>query len=117
MSQEPLEINSDGAVTGVGKIVSTVGFRITDGKGFHITFANGWMISTQFGAGSYIEKRKIQMGDFSEEGQRKSGEEGSSDAEIMIFPPDGQKYDEENPVGYQSPEQFSDLIAMIREKP
>jgi len=93
-------------------------FKITQGKGFHITFSNGWKISTQFGPGCYIERNnRIEIQDFSPEGQRRWGEEGSPDAEIMIFPPEGQKYDEENPVGYQSPEDFADLIAMIRSKP
>ena len=31
------------------------GFKITHGKGFHITFANGWTISVQFGPGNYCE--------------------------------------------------------------
>lgn len=99
-----------------------VGFRITNGKGFHICFANGWNISVQFGAGSYIAKNSDRFGyvsDFSDENQIKLGAEGSPDAEIMIFSPDGVEYecDDNNPVGYQSPEQFSDLVAMIRSKP
>ena len=28
-------------------------FKITDGKGFHITFKNGWTASVQFGYGNY----------------------------------------------------------------
>lgn len=99
------------------KIETAPRFRITGGKGFQITFANGWMISTPFGPGSYIEKRKMSLGDFSPEGQIKAGAEGSPDAEIMIFPPDGQIYEGETPTGYNSPEQFADLIAMVRSKP
>jgi hypothetical protein len=30
-------------------------FDITNGKGFHMTFANGWTISVQFGGGSYCD--------------------------------------------------------------
>ena len=30
-------------------------FKITGGKGFHITFPNGLMLSTQFGYGNYCE--------------------------------------------------------------
>ena len=92
-------------------------FKITEGKGFHITFKNGWLISTQFGPGSYIEKRRMEFGDFSPEGQRKAGEEGSSDAEIMVFPPEGKIYEEETPVGYQTPEQFAALVADISSRP
>lgn len=100
--------------------VDFFGFRITDGKGFHIAFHNGWTISVQFGSGSYIAKnseRRFEVADFSDENQIKRGAEGSPDAEIMIFTPDGVEYDEETPVGYQTPEQFADLVAMIRSKP
>lgn len=88
-------------------------FKITDGKGFQILFKNGWMISTQFGPGSYIAKRDHEFGDFSEEGHYRAGKEGSPDAEIMVFPPEGKTYEEETPVGYQSPEQFAALVADI----
>ena len=30
-------------------------FKITDAKGFHITFDNGWTVSVQFGAGNYCD--------------------------------------------------------------
>lgn len=30
-------------------------FRITGGKGFHLTFANGYTISVQFGYGNYCD--------------------------------------------------------------
>ena len=92
-------------------------FKITQGKGFQITFKNGWMISTQFGPGSYIEKRRMELGDFSEEGHRKAGEEGSIDAEIMVFPPEGKDYEQETPVGWQTPEQFATLVADISSRP
>ena len=32
-------------------------FRITDGKGFQITFENGWTVSVQFGFGNYCANR------------------------------------------------------------
>lgn len=92
-------------------------FKITDGKGFHITFKNGWTISTQFGPGCYIEKRKMALGDFSKEGQRRAGAEGSVDAEIMVFAPEGKTYEEDTPVGYQTPEQFAALVADISSRP
>ena len=31
------------------------GFKITDNKGFHITFRNGVTVSVQFGGGSYCQ--------------------------------------------------------------
>ncbi len=33
------------------------GFAITSGQGFHITFANGWTLSVQFGPGHYCQHR------------------------------------------------------------
>lgn len=30
-------------------------FDITDGKGFHIKFENGWTVSVQFGRGNYCD--------------------------------------------------------------
>jgi hypothetical protein len=30
-------------------------FKITDSKGFHITFDNGYTVSVQFGAGNYCD--------------------------------------------------------------
>lgn len=32
-------------------------FAITSGQGFQITFQNGWMLSVQFGAGHYCDRR------------------------------------------------------------
>ena len=38
----------------MSKIVNDNGsFRITEGKGFQITFANGYTASVQFGSGNY----------------------------------------------------------------
>lgn len=30
-------------------------FNITDNKGFHMTFENGWTLSVQFGSGNYCD--------------------------------------------------------------
>ena len=35
--------------------MSKAGFKITQGKGFHITFQNGYTVSVQFGAGNYCK--------------------------------------------------------------
>ena len=56
--------------------------RITDCKGFHFTFENGWTISVQFGPGSYCDN--YDMG-FEPASYKKAGEEGSSTAEIAIW--------------------------------
>jgi hypothetical protein len=63
------------------------GFRITDGKGFGIDFANGWAISVQFGYGNYADNYDYR-GDFGDdftERNRKAGAEGSRTAECAVF--------------------------------
>jgi hypothetical protein len=62
--------------------------KITSGKGFHITFNNGYRISVQFGAGNYCDNhfREIDYKDY-ENQQRELGEKGSTTCEIAIFDP------------------------------
>jgi hypothetical protein len=60
-------------------------FKITDGKGFHMTFANGWTVSVQWGAGNYCQNYNTRPADGTERAyeymQRKLGEEGVPVAE------------------------------------
>lgn len=78
-----------------------MGFSITEQKGFHITFPNGWTVSVQFGRGNYCdnyshEDRTVPVPD-------------SSDAEIAAWPDTGGKWlnfeGGDTVLGYQSPEQ------------
>ena len=59
--------------------------RITSGKGFHMTFANGFTASVQFGGGNYCANRMDDI-----DGRGASGEKGSPDAEIAFWAGDGQ---------------------------
>lgn len=61
-------------------------FRITDGKGFHITFENGYTVSVQFGMWNYCDNYGA---DFKENTNEELGEKGSSTAECAILMPDG----------------------------
>ena len=61
-------------------------FRITDGKGFGITFSNGWTISVQFGVGSYADNYKMYMTDW-REANRIAGAQGSRTAECAVINP------------------------------
>ena len=54
-------------------------FRISDGKGFQMLFANGWTISVQFGKMNYCQNRH------STESNVKLGEKGSNTAEVLIW--------------------------------
>jgi len=55
-------------------------FRITEGRGFQMTFANGWTVSVQWGAGNYCPNHHVLPSGKSERAyedmQRKLGEEG-----------------------------------------
>jgi hypothetical protein len=61
-------------------------FRITDGKGFCITFSNGWSISVQFGRGNYADNYEMSMVDW-RESNRLAGEQGSCTAECAVINP------------------------------
>lgn len=60
-------------------------FRITDKKGFGITFKNGWAVSVQFGPGNYCDNYDPNGigGDYEEAGRK-----GSGTAECAVFAPD-----------------------------
>jgi hypothetical protein len=66
-------------------------FGISGGKGFHMSFANGWCISVQFGWGNYCENKEGgEYGDDSQTRDRKLGKAGSSDAEVAVFDAKGE---------------------------
>lgn len=85
-------------------------FRITGGKGFHMTFANGWTISVQWGPGNYCDNHDD---DLSQEGYRTSGNKGSTTAECAVWPEDGEMLEMPNGdtvVGYLKPDEVLALM-------
>jgi hypothetical protein len=67
--------------------------RITDGKGFGMSFANGWGVSVQFGYGNYADNYDGPDGrrmDDWREMNRLCGEAGSHTAECAVFDPSGE---------------------------
>ena len=60
-------------------------YKITQGKGFQMTFANGWTVSVQWGAGNYCPNYSARPSEWTpsayEALQRKLGEVGSPVAE------------------------------------
>ena len=66
--------------------------RITDGKGFQITFANGWTVSVQFGPGNYCDHYIGKPGFVMRIGrdEAKCGKQGSTTAECAVLSPDGE---------------------------
>lgn len=77
------------------------GFYITGKKGFHITFANGWTVSVQFGPGNYCQNYDREIGREDEESAR----EGSESAEVATWGPDGAMLNlgDDTVRGWQSP--------------
>lgn len=78
------------------------GFRITDGKGFNITFENGWTVSVQFGGGNACSAHKAEI---SPEANIQAGAFGCPDAEVAVWGPDGKLIDVEGQAvaGCQTP--------------
>jgi hypothetical protein len=76
----------------MGTKQTPVGFRITGGKGFHITFPNRWTVSVQFGWGNYCEHHdceaypeKCLLGE-----KPQCGANGSVNAEVAAWGPGGE---------------------------
>ena len=88
-------------------------FKITGGKGFQITFNNGYTISVQFGLGNYCAHHS-NSDDFSALNDiaahsRSLAEKGSETAEIAIIDPAGELVNvtewDYSVKGYCSPEE------------
>lgn len=89
-------------------------FKITDGKGFQITFDNGYSISVQFGPGNYCENRDLPY-----DAPKKLNIFQSKDAEIAVFNPDGEfvRLDEHDDVlGRLSSEEVLEWMIMTAKK-
>jgi hypothetical protein len=59
-------------------------FKITEGKGFQITFANGYTVSVQWGPGNYCDNYTANFHQ-----SEICGAKGSSTAETWAWKPDG----------------------------
>jgi hypothetical protein len=92
------------------------GFRLIDGKGFHITFENGWTASVQFGGGNYCENYNAPI--IGRENDPNYGKYESATAEIAAWDSSHNWYDfgEEEVKGYVSPSEvltfFNTIAAM-----
>lgn len=84
-------------------------FAITDRKGFHMKFANGWTVSVQFGRGNYCSNR--ELGEFGRDVPP------SNTAEIAAWDKDGKWYKNEDwgddVKGYCGTDEVAEFIALI----
>ena len=90
-------------------------FKITQGKGFHMTFANGWTVSVQWGAGNYCQNYNARPSEglytesAYEDMQRKLGKEGVPVAEVGWWKGSG----EMEVAGYMSPDDVVTLMVEL----
>lgn len=78
-------------------------FAITDGKGFQMTFANGWMVSVQFAEYNYCSNR--------DEGKRGK----SPDAEIAAWNEKGEwlRFPFDTVQGWCSPDYVTEFMMYV----
>ena len=90
-------------------------FRITEGRGFQMTFANGWTVSVQWGAGNYCPNHHVlpSEGMYTESAyeamQRKLGAVGSPVAEVGWWKDSG----DVEVSGYMSPDEVLALMVEL----
>ena len=82
-------------------------FRITDNKGFQITFDNGYTVSVQFGPGNYSSNYNLSMLD------NMGKPMTANSAETALLDPDGNfvAYKDDDVQGYQTPNDVLELLA------
>lgn len=93
-------------------------FSITQGKGFQMTFANGWTASVQFGAGNYADNYNAPF-PLNSAYQNNCGEMGSDTAEIAAIRKDSgvwHDFGSDTVKGYCTPNEVADFIAMVANK-
>lgn len=90
-------------------------FKITSGKGFHVTFANGWTVSVQFGPGNYGDHHLSAFGHDFKGSEREAGEQGSLTAEVACWPRSGDlaNLGSDTVRGWQNPEQVLALMVEV----
>ena len=60
-------------------------FKITNGRGFHITFRNGYTLSVQWGPANYADNYHARLGS-----DIRCGARGSDTAECAVINPAGE---------------------------
>lgn len=90
-------------------------FKITQsasyGKGFHMTFDNGWTASVQWGSDNYCENFDLDV----RSADARAGVKGSKTAEIAAWDKDGNWYNfgDDNVKGYVTPNEVLMFLNMV----
>lgn len=92
-------------------------FKITQGKGVHIRFQNGYSISIQWGPGNYCENYSFEC---DRAAIVRAGEKGSATAEIAVMDPFGNfcgqqlgLFSGDDVEGWATPERVAEVIAHL----
>jgi len=97
--------------------MNTEGFCITRGKGFQITFPNGYTVSVQFGPANYCDNHDLIIG----EQDAEAGQKGSQTAETAFWGPDrkllAEKGDNDCVQGYQTVDQVMQRLIRVYKLP
>lgn len=83
----------------------TPDLRTDKGKGFHMTFDNGYTISVQWGEGNYCSSPKSSSGNFE-----------ANTAEVAAWDENGKWLklgDGDDVIGWQTPNEIAELITKI----
>jgi hypothetical protein len=97
-------------------------FKVTQGRGFHIQFENGWTVSVQFGFGNYCDNY-YRPEDFAQLFREKPGNKvenvSSGTAEIAAWDSAGNWYDFGDDVvkGYVAPDELLEYMSVIAALP
>lgn len=86
-------------------------FKITQGKGFHITFDNGWTASVQWGMRNYCQNYAYDP----PRSDAEVGVSGSKTAEIAAWDKDGNWYNfgDDQVKGYVTPNEVLMFLNMV----
>lgn len=87
-------------------------FRITAGKGFQMTFENGWTASVQWGTGNYCDNRDMR---YSPNADIEAGQKGSKTAEIAAWDADGEwhNFGNDEVKGWVTPDEVVEFLSLV----
>lgn len=94
-------------------------FTITQGKGFQLTFENGWTVSVQFGVGNYCQRQDYSaLATFGKEKRTNFWE--SLDAEIAAWKKHGNKnrwfdFGDDTVKGHVTADEVAKFIDKVRQ--
>lgn len=97
-------------------------FKITEGKGFHMTFANGYTVSVQWGTRNYCENQTVGLFDADYyKVNREKAELGCKNAEVAVWHEDTgfDRFEEssDDVIGWRSPEQVVTILCEVAQRP